>query len=142
MVMKLQTSKQRIARNIDPEVGVLQGSVLGPTIYLFFTADLPVTDSVTVGTFADDKAILAADKTASKVSHLLQTSVDNIANWLKQWRIHVKQNRFIQLLLEDEKHAHRSLFTIPQTEVAKYLELYLDALPGRHTYFPNTRPSA
>ena len=40
--------------------GVSQGSVLGSTLHLIFTADLPRSDRVLTCTFADDTAILSS----------------------------------------------------------------------------------
>ena len=45
----------------ETKAGVPQGSVLGPTLYLLFTSDLPHTDGVEIRTFAGDTAVLAVD---------------------------------------------------------------------------------
>jgi hypothetical protein len=37
---------------------VPQGCVLGPTLYISFTSDLPTSSNTTLGAFADDIAIL------------------------------------------------------------------------------------
>ena len=61
--------------------GVPQGSVMGPILYLLFTADLPISDDVLIGTFADDTAILSSDPNPAHASIKLQKCLEKIITW-------------------------------------------------------------
>ena len=52
--------------------GVPQGSVLGPLLYILFTSDLPQAPNVTIGTLADDTAILISHTNVVRASTTLQ----------------------------------------------------------------------
>ena len=71
--------------------GVPQGSVFGPILYLIHTADLPISNLATTGTFADDTAVLVSHTDHKVASAMLQTCLDDIALWLKKWRMRPNQ---------------------------------------------------
>jgi len=81
----------------DINSGVPQDSMLGPVLYLLYTADLPVATNTTTASYSDDTAILTAHKDHIEVSQRLQKSLFHIQIWLKKWRIRVKGAKSVQV---------------------------------------------
>lgn len=110
--------------------GVPQGSVLGPILYLIFTADLPTMDGVEIGTFADDTAALTVHDEPTHASHMLQRSLNSITEWLITWRIKANEAKSVQVTFTTRRDTCPPVklngVQIPQANEVRYLGIYLD----------------
>lgn len=73
--------------------GVPQGSVLGPILYILFTADIPNSLSTLIATFADDTAVLASSECPTTASRNLQKHLDKIKTWQDKWRMRANEGK-------------------------------------------------
>jgi retron-type reverse transcriptase len=77
--------------------GVPQGSVLGPLLYLLYTADVPTTQNTLMATFADDTALLSSDPDPVRATEKLHHHLNLLHHWLEKWRIKVNPTKSAQV---------------------------------------------
>lgn len=111
--------------------GVPQGSVLGPTLYILFTRDIPTANDIKIATFADDTVILATGSTVTESTRKLQASTDDIISWTKKWRIKLNDTKSVHVNFTNKKTQNLPVYmngnAIPYANTAKYLGFTLDA---------------
>lgn len=117
--------------DIQPiSAGVPQGSVLGPILYLLYTADLPTLNSTVTATFADDTVILASDDDHIIASNKLQNGLNGIQEWLKKWRMKANENKSVHVTFTLRRSTCPPVTLnnnyLPQADDAKYLGMHLD----------------
>lgn len=72
--------------SINVESGVPQGSVLGPSLFLFYINDMPEGIRSRVRLFADD-TIVYLTITSDTDADYLQEDLDKLAEWEGKWKM-------------------------------------------------------
>jgi hypothetical protein len=136
--MKSYLSERYFQVKIDDELsayhlirpGVPQGSILGPFLYLTFTADVPLTENTLMATFADDTAIMPSDHDPNTASQKLQQHLNLLQNWMEQWKITFNPAKSTQITFTTRRiicpQVSINNFPIPIKQEVKYLGLHLD----------------
>jgi hypothetical protein len=77
----------------DIQTGVLQGSVLFPTLYSLYINNTLQTFGVYLGLFADDTCISATDCKEGYVLRKLQQGLSAIETWCGRWNIKINEDK-------------------------------------------------
>lgn len=109
--------------------GVLQGSVLGPLLFLIYTSKFPECISSNIRLFSNDCVIYSA--TLDKNGHLLlQNDVSLINNWCNKWQMSLNLEKckvisFSCLALPTDYRYHLKDVPFIYTSNYKYIPIHL-----------------
>lgn len=114
--------------------GVPQGSVLSPTLYNIFSADIVKVDGVQYYFFADDTGFLASHREPQEIIEKLQRAQNAILEYQRKWKIKTNPAK-CQAIFFTRRRSPRYMpqneitcgdIDIPWSESSVYLGLTLD----------------
>ena len=110
--------------------GVPQGSILGPLLYIIYTADMPTNLSTHTSTFADDTAFISVNHDPKVASQNLQSHINELEAWLEKWRIKVNPAKCAHLTFTLRRQTCPAVkinnITVPVENHVKYLGVHID----------------
>ena len=129
------------SEEVEVDSGVPQGSVLGPSMFLFYVNDLADTLSSSVRLFADDTIIYLTIQCEDDANQL-QNDLDKLAEWSRAWsmELNIDKCQVITVTRNHTKinHQYRLNNTILKSVTsAKYLGVTLTSDLSWNTHITN-----
>jgi hypothetical protein len=131
--------------DLDINIGVPQGSVLGPLLFILYINDLPLQlQSVLVNIFADDTLISASAKTFKEAAEILNRNLKIVSVWLRVNKVKLNVSKTKCLVVTISKNKLTKLSTeltvnpiIIDDEPIEYVESfkYLGVIIDNHLRF-------
>lgn len=110
--------EQVASETVPVTSGVLQGSVLGPLLFLIFINDITKNISCNIKLFADDCIIY--NEIISRSDHLeLADSLNHLAQWCADWQMSINPKETVCMTLTRKKEPVNYVYSVNGTRLEK-----------------------
>ena len=113
------------------QAGVLQGSILGPSLFLLFINDIVTDIGSNNRLFVDDTSLFIIVENPDTAAELLNLDLEKILTWAKTWLVsfNPKETEYLLISRKQNKHVHPPLLmdnqVITDVDSHKHLGVFL-----------------
>ena len=115
------------------KMGVPQGSVPGPLLFLVFINDLPYASNFYTKLFADDTFLLMSSENMDDLENIVNAEMKQICCWLKVNKLFLNVSKSKFMILTQKKYTNRDNFHVlandiemSRTDQYNYLGVIID----------------
>ena len=117
---------------ISIELGVPQGSILGPLLFLIYINDLPGASPLITKLFADDTCLLFSADSVAALQQIANTELSKIVNWMVSNKLTLNHSKSKFLIITKKGrnasiNIHINNHAIEQVDSIEYLGITIDS---------------
>jgi hypothetical protein len=121
------------SKQLTTNIGVPQGSVLGPFLFIVYMNDFPYCIQASSVLYADDTTILMGHTNLNKLKHLMANEMDMASVWFKNNKLVLNEKKSTNILFSLSKEVINS----SESNTVKLLGIHLDCDMSWNTHIDN-----
>ena len=113
---------------LDITIGVLQGSILGPLLFIVFANDLPYSVTCELDSYADDSTLTSTFETVEKLNSDVKENCSFVSTWMQENKLSFNVDKTHLLItgtnqrlrranLQEDLDMHMGSFDLAQSNV-------------------------
>ena len=126
--------KSKASTERELKIGVPQGTVLGPLLFLLFVNDLSnVITNASINIYADDVVVYSSHSSRDILQEQMQSVMNNVNNWYRQNRLNLSLDKCNTMVISNNSrtpirdfHLYLGNTLLKQIPSTKYLGLIID----------------